>query len=88
MITSVTDSFEQYKAICKKAVGCEETFNSFRSLPEYTYVVDNLRDMFGHSFITQIEKYLEDMPFKEYTDKFKFNDSIGNTTKYDYGRYE
>ncbi len=87
--TSVTDTnaFSIYKKICREAATDNHVFNTFRSMPKYTYVVDNLGKNLGHGFIEVIKEYLGDISFTEFTDKFKFNDIIGTPTVYDYGEY-
>ena len=80
MKTSISD-YDAYKQICLDASKNDEVFNTFKSHPTYTTILEHASAEQGESYLQYILRNNLDL---SYLDKFKENDLQGNASLHKY----
>lgn len=83
MKTSVSQN-TTYPDVCLKASIDDSVFNKFKTLPEYTQILEHATFEFGKKYIENIKKDNPHLLEEPYISKFKENDSIGSAIVYEY----
>jgi hypothetical protein len=86
-ITSISDSCEEYKKLCKAAAEDSVIFSSFRSRPEYKDILEAIDADIGHTYYLALNQL-----YKNKIESLRLvwlNDTIGGPqlVKYPYGTY-
>jgi hypothetical protein len=77
-----------YPEICLKASQNDEVFNIFKTIPEYTQILEHTSVEFGQNYIDIIKR---DNPYllnEDCIKKFKTNDIYGGSKLHDYGEFK
>ena len=81
MKTSVSDTNE-YRSCIKLALEDESVFNRFKTLPDYSLILEHVPYDLGQKYLDSI--MTENPQLIDYIDEFKSNDIYGGTNKYYY----
>jgi|15BtaG_2_1085339.scaffolds.fasta_scaffold00999_4 hypothetical protein len=80
------ESYHRYLLVCEKASTDDDTFQNFKSDPNYTYELEHTSAPLGEHYVSLL---LEEYPsiLKELDwDKIRINDRHGNTAKHNFSR--
>ena len=72
----------EYKSICEKASVDDETFNTFKGIPQYRTMLEHANNRQGQHHFSDLKNQTPEL--LSHFDKFKTNDTIGNPTKFEY----
>jgi putative sugar O-methyltransferase len=84
MRTSVSQN-TSYPSVCLEASTNDEVFGKFKTIPEYTQILEHATFEYGRLYIENIKKDNPQLLKEPYISKFIKNDSIGSAKVYDYG---
>ena len=76
-----------YPDICLKASQDDETFKVFKTIPEYTQILEHTSVEYGQNYIDLIKRDNPHLLNEENLTKFKTNDLYGGSTPHDYGEF-
>lgn len=76
-----------YPGVCLRASQDEETFKVFKTIPEYTQILEHTSVEFGHKYIEIIKRDNPQLLNSENINKFKTNDLYGGSTPHDFGEF-
>ncbi len=76
-----------YPEVCLKASQNEEAFNVFKTVPEYTQILEHTSVEYGQNYIDIIKRDNPQLLSEENLKKFKTNDNYGGSTPHDYGDF-
>jgi putative sugar O-methyltransferase len=75
-----------YPGVCLKAASDDETFNKFKTISEYTQILEHTSIKFGADYFNVIKR--DNPQLLELFDKFKTNDKYGGALPHIYESYE
>jgi len=81
MKTSASDT-KEYRNCIKLALEDESVFNRFKTLPDYSPILEHVSYELGQQYLDSIRN--DNPELLEYMDEFKKNDTYGGTNKYYY----
>jgi hypothetical protein len=76
--------FQQYTTICKNASENDDAFNTFRSNPDYTNILEHVYPSLGLVYLNHAIKINSQIIDQHTIDIFKKIDLHGGSTKYDF----
>ena len=80
MSTSVSDNFA-YSEVCKKAASDNNAFDTFKSNPDYTVILEHF---FPEEGLEHFKAFRNNKLMLDNLEKFKINDKYGSPKKYNY----
>lgn len=83
MKTSVSQN-TSYPSICLQASVDDSLFNIFKTLPEYTQILEHATFDFGRKYIENIRRDNPHLLQEPYISKFKENDLLGSAVTFEY----
>jgi putative sugar O-methyltransferase len=76
-----------YPDVCLKASQDEEVFKVFKTIPEYTQILEHTSIEYGHKYIELIKRDNPQLLNPENIAKFKTNDLYGGSSPHDFGEF-
>ena len=76
-----------YPDVCLKASQNDEAFNVFKTVPEYTQILEHTSVEYGQNYIDIIKRDNTHLLNEENLNKFKTNDNHGGSITHDYGEF-
>lgn len=76
-----------YPSVCLAASENEEVFNVFKTIPEYTQILEHTSIEFGYNYIDIIKRDNPQLLEKDFIDKFKTNDIYGSPSVHDFSDF-
>lgn len=76
-----------YPEVCLKASKDNEIFKVFKTIPEYTQILEHTSVEFGQNYIDIIKRDNPQLLNKENLKKFKTNDIHGGSSSHNYGEF-
>lgn len=73
-----------YPSVCLRASQDDEIFNIFKTIPEYTQILEHTSIEFGQDYYNLIKRDNPILLENLYTDKFKTNDKLGGSIIHDF----
>lgn len=83
MKTSVSQN-TSYPEVCLNASADDSVFNIFKTIPEYTQILEHATFEFGKKYIENIKRDNPHLLEEPHISKFKENDSLGSATVFHY----
>ncbi len=80
MSTSVSDN-SAYPEVCKKAASDDTAFDTFKSNPDYTVILEHF---FPEEGLEHFKAFRNNKLMLDNLEKFKINDKLGSPKKYNY----
>ena len=76
-----------YPDVCLKASQDDAAFNVFKTVPEYTQILEHTSVEYGQTYIDIIKRDNPQLLNEENLKKFKTNDDNGGSTPHNYGEF-
>jgi len=77
-----------YPKVCFDASENDEIFKIFKTIPEYTQILEHTSIEFGLEYINIIKRDNPHLLEDKFLEKFKENDNFGGATLHDYGDFK